>query len=400
MPIRFRRIDSSVESVVQQRQRGEHRRRRWRTLVKVLTVMAIAILGLVLSIAFRPPRVVATAAVQVDRISVVSPVAGRIAWVIDKHAREVSQGEVLARVVPDTERNLAAQARVYDLRIQLAAAASAIRQATDARDALAARLNEEEATHVAELERLEGAAAKAEADRAQATQELEQQETDLAEAERLLRLGAVPTAEYTRFLRRRDGAQIVLQATESYVQSAEAEHGGGVAALQTFRESKRALLAGADAAVQSAQTEHEQTAAALAAQEAMVAGPPPEAVVTAPSDGLLLERYVAPDTHVRVGDAILDYYAAGSKLARAYVPVRFRHQLAEGRAARLFLAGVKDPIPGQVVHIHGRVGPVGRELVQARELDEPYTIPVDIQLTGPLADLAKPGDIGDALIDR
>ncbi len=400
MAIKFRRIEDRKESVAQLRRRTSDRKARRRILPKLMIVVVIALVIGAYFAYFRPPQIVAPFLVHVEAVQVSSPVAGTLVWLVDKDAKEIEQGDVIARIEAQPQTSGSPGARLTELRLRSAAAGAELQTEQASRDALQVRLQEQERQLGVQVGLLEERLGRSETDVREAARKLSARQEDLETAEELKPLGAATESDYLTATRAVEEAEAAHQTAQSHLRSLKGELAAARESLEGFQTTKRASLAAAESRIRGAQSSNE---ALRQAREPLVAAFSEEGAqynVQAPVTGILFELDVTEKSYIQEGEALLSLYTTDSKVARAYVPVRYREGLRLGASARLYAKGYKESGAGEVVYIHDRVVPLPRSLSRRLGYDEANVVPVDISLTGAPSALFVPGQAGKAVIKK
>ncbi|KPK61758.1 MAG: hypothetical protein AMK73_07845, partial [Planctomycetes bacterium SM23_32] len=188
-------------------------------------------------------------------------------------------------------------------------------------------------------------------------------------------------------------AESRLRALGSEIQAAEDT-------IKDFQEVRQMSLASAEDRVEAAESTHKALLAAAEPQEAAFADAAGQYIVRAPVSGMLFEVPVTDKSYVERGQFLVSIYEPASKLARAYVPVRYRDGLKVGAAARLDVEGRDRLLSGEVAKVNDQVVPLPASLERRLRRHEGNVIPVDIRITEPSDGTFLPGDTGDATIER
>jgi RND family efflux transporter MFP subunit len=96
-----------------------------------------------------------------------------------------------------------------------------------------------------------------------------------------------------------------------------------------------------------------------------------EAVITAPFDGLVVERHVAPGTYVQIGDMIATIVRTDPLHFRGMMPERYARRLAVGQEVELQVESVTDPRRVHVTRISPRMDQLSRALLFEAEVANP-----------------------------
>jgi len=96
-----------------------------------------------------------------------------------------------------------------------------------------------------------------------------------------------------------------------------------------------------------------------------------EAVISAPFDGLVVERHVAPGTYVQIGDMIATIVRTDPLHFRGMMPERYARRLAVGQEVELKIESVSDPREVKVTRISPRMDPLSRALLFEAEVANP-----------------------------
>jgi membrane fusion protein, multidrug efflux system len=96
-----------------------------------------------------------------------------------------------------------------------------------------------------------------------------------------------------------------------------------------------------------------------------------EAVITAPFDGLAVERHVAPGTYVQIGDMIATIVRTDPLHFRGMMPERYARRLAVGQEVELKIEAVSEPRQVHVTRISPRMDPLSRALLFEAEIANP-----------------------------
>jgi RND family efflux transporter MFP subunit len=96
-----------------------------------------------------------------------------------------------------------------------------------------------------------------------------------------------------------------------------------------------------------------------------------EAVTTAPFDGLVVERRVAPGTYVQIGDMIATIVRTDPLHFRGKMPERYARRLAVGQEVELNIEAVAEPRKVQVTRISPRLDPLTFALLFEAEVSNP-----------------------------
>lgn len=401
MAIKFRRIEDRKQSPAQLRMQEGNGRERRRVLPKVILLLLAVVAALVAWFYLRPPRITASFIVHVDPVEVVAPVAGTVTYLIGPEVESVEAGAVIARIKARPDTAGSAAARLTDLQLRtvqtIAEVESAQAEAT-AVEAEATRRERELALEALrledELERLQAAAGSAERDLERLTAEAER-------LEGLLAVGAATRAELDVAVRARQTAREAHDAVQARAKTARMNLAAALEAAQNYAAAKGEAIEAARGRVRGAGRSLKVLTAALEPQQAAFDEEGSQLVVRAPTNSRVLDVHAASSSYVHQGQVLLSLYEPASRVARAFVPVRWRDALREGAPARLYLRGRDGHVPGEVIHVSEQVVPLPASLRHRVGYDEPSVIAVDIGLAARAGgDPMAPGEVGKAVIEK
>ena len=400
MPIKFRRIEDRTESVVQVRRRKAGSGARRHALPKLVVVAVIAAIAVAAVVYLRPPRIVAPFLVHVGVVKVASPVDGTVTWLMDKQSPQVGKGDVIARVVARPQAAGSVPARLTDLGLRQAETAADAATQTAERDALEVRLAEQRRQLGVTLEQARERLVRAELSLKEAVSELTTRRRDAETAQRLRRLGAMTEDDYAGAQRALQTAQVGTESAHSRLRGLRAELASAGASLEEFATVEGSALKAAESRVRGAQDARDAVQEAAEPLAAALSEDRAEYLVRSPADGVLLELGIAVGTDVSRGATLMTLYEPATKVARAYVPVRYLEGLHLGAKSRLYAKGRAGSAEGEVVFIHDRVVPLPGGLSQRVGYKEPNVLAVDIRLTSDPDGLFAPGQAGKAVIRK
>jgi multidrug resistance efflux pump len=401
MAIKFRRIEDRKQSPAQLRMQQENGRERRRILPKVILVLLAVVAGLVAWFYLRPPRIAASFIVHVDPIEVAAPAAGTVTYLIGPEVETVEAGAVIARINARPDAAGSAAARLTDLQLRTVQAMAEVESARADAAAVEAEAQRRERELALDVLRLEDEVERLGAAAESAQRELERLTAETERLEGLRAVGAATRAELDAAVRGREAAREAHDAVQDRAETARLNLAAAVQAARDYSEAKAEALDAAQGRVRGAGRSLKVLAAALEPQEAAFGGGGSEFIVRAPTGGRVLAVHATRNSYARQGEPLVSLYQPSSRVARAFVPVRWRHGLREGAPARLYLKGRDGHVSGQVVGISERVVPLPGSLRHRVGYDEPNVIPVDIALAAGATDQpVAPGEVGKAVIEK
>jgi len=399
MAIKFRRIEDRKESIIQLRRREVDRTHRRRVVPKVVILLLVLAGAAACLLYFRPPRIVAPFVVRVDSVQISSPLAGTVEWLISRETKEIHAGDVIARISTQPATADSPTARLTDLRLRAAEATAQLKTEQANRDVAVHQLQEQQRQLKEEVERWDEPLRRAETEAEEARGNLDFRRRNLESAESLMALDAITRDDYLTARRAQESAQAAYDAAESRLRGLKAELVAARETLTAFQNALQASMALADSRVQGALAMKDALDKPVHSQTAAFSEDEGEFIVRAPSSGILLELNVTEKSHVFPGDSLLKLYKPESKVAGAYVAVRYRESLKKGATARLYGAGHKEPAVGEVTFMDARVVPLPPSLERRVGYGEANAISVDIRFTEAAGAPFLPGETGKAVIE-